>query len=157
MSINTCNAFQCNLPAGKDAWMCREHWYKVPLLLRNKLAVHARNKNWSGGLVQVTLALARREVGLLEGTFRIDEANRTAGIQRWLAVRDKLRSELADTYEYHVGPFRERLWKLVIDCGGSDPLEVAALAIKFDPRPDDEAKRIAAAIDLYEEAVGELR
>lgn len=153
---NDCVAMGCGAGIGKPYIMCREHWYKVPLHLRRILTRFHDAKDFSSVAAHVAKQLAVREVGLVEGTFSIDETRRQAEIARWTAERDKLLAALGELYLVEVVPFRERLKKLLDDCGGADPLEVAALAIKFDAVRDEHhnARRVAAAVDVYEHAMG---
>lgn len=160
-----CAALHCERIVPRPYRFCRDHWWKVPIKLRNRLlAIDNVLEKLAGpgpkqllafdrlrGVQGVAQLLATRAVAAHEG-FAIVEVPEE-GLHVWRTERTQLRSQLGAGYEAEVAPYRERLRRLMEECGGNDPVEVAAIAMRIEDGPVDaarNARRIAAALDLDE-------
>ncbi len=161
-----CAALHCERLVPRPYLFCGDHWWKVPIKLRNRmLAINAalqKLAKHSGApesadprlraLAGVSRLLAVRAVAVHDGFPIVDVPEE--GLHAWRTTRTQLHDELDGGYETEVAPYRERLRRLMEESGGNDPVEVAAIAMRIETGPVDaarNARRIAAALDLVEQ------
>lgn len=162
MARNECPAVNCGRGIGREYFMCRDHWYMVPMRIRNAISRLYRDGKALSLPHRVAGALAVREVGIREET--VDPGDQPCDVEAWQTIRDKLkRDEPPECYRAEVKVSRRRLEWLMNQTGASCPLETCSivLALENDPPPDAGAYklglakrrrdvRIAAALEVWE-------
>lgn len=142
----------CGRSIRKGALMCANHWWKVPMPLRNRIDSMKRESVGDTLAYKIAVQAAVHAVALDEELLSSTELRRQANrLEKWHATRTALRGQLKTSYLAEVKPYVWRLKRLMADSGCDDPLFVADQAIRFDDADTDKTgRRMAAALELVD-------